>query len=32
MMNIGWWSSYNAIEPYLSKPALSKIGEEMNDL
>ena len=32
MMNIGGWSSYNAIEPYLSKPTPSKIGEEMNDL
>ena len=32
MMEIGGWSSINAIEPYLNKPSPSKIGEEMNDL
>ena len=32
MMDIGGWSSYNAIEPYLNKPTASKIGEEMNNL
>ena len=32
MMEIGGWSSINAIEPYLNKPTASKIGEEMNNL
>ena len=32
MMSIGGWSSYNAIEPYLTKPSSSKIGSEMNGL
>jgi len=30
MMEIGGWSSYAAIEPYLAKPTPSKIGAEMN--
>lgn len=30
MMAIGGWSSYDAIEPYLTKPSSEKIGEEMN--
>lgn len=30
MMEVGGWSSYEAIEPYLTKPTPSKIGEEMN--
>ena len=30
MMEIGGWSSYNAMEPYLTKPSDSKIGEQMN--
>ncbi|MFC6863832.1 site-specific integrase [Halomicroarcula sp. GCM10025817] len=29
MMEIGGWSSYQAIEPYLGKPTPSKIGSEM---
>lgn len=29
MMEIGGWSSYNAIEPYLGKPTCAKIGQEM---
>lgn len=32
MMDIGGWSSYAAIEPYLSKPTPEKIGEELNPL
>lgn len=32
MMEIGGWSSYAAIEPYLAKPTPSKIGAEMNTL
>ena len=32
MMEIGGWSSYNAMEPYLTKPSDSKIGEQMNSL
>jgi integrase len=32
MMEIGGWSSYNSIEPYLAKPTPSKIGEELNAL
>ena len=32
MMEIGGWSSYNSIEPYLAKPTPSKIGEEMNSI
>lgn len=32
MMEIGGWSSYNAIEPYLTKPSRSKIGEELDAL
>jgi len=32
MMEIGGWSSYNSIEPYLAKPTPSKIGEEFNTL
>jgi len=32
MMEIGGWSSYAAIEPYLAKPTPSKIGAEMNNL
>jgi len=31
MMEIGGWSSYAAIEPYLAKPTPSKIGAEMNE-
>lgn len=30
MMEIGGWSSYEAIEPYLTKPSKEKIGQEMN--
>ena len=30
MMEIGGWSSYEAIEPYLTKPTPRKIGAEMN--
>jgi len=30
MMEIGGWSSYNALEPYLTKPSRSTIGEELN--
>lgn len=30
MMEIGGWSSYEAIEPYLTKPSTEKIGQEMN--
>lgn len=30
MMELGNWGSYDAIEPYLTKPTPSKIGEEMN--
>lgn len=30
MMEIGGWSSYDAIEPYLAKPSSEKIGEAMN--
>lgn len=30
MMDIGGWSSYNAIEPYLNKPSREKVGQEMN--
>jgi integrase len=29
MMEIGGWSSYEAIEPYLTKPTPEKIGEEL---
>lgn len=29
MMAIGGWSSYDAIEPYLTEPTSSKIGEAM---
>lgn len=29
MMSIGGWSSYDAIEPYLTKPTPAKIGEEL---
>ena len=29
MMEIGGWSSYEAIEPYLPKPTPAKIGEEL---
>lgn len=32
MMEIGGWSSYNSIEPYLAKPTPSKIGAELNAL
>ncbi|WP_136717566.1 site-specific integrase [Halorientalis salina] len=32
MMEIGGWSSYASIEPYLAKPTPSTIGEEMNAL
>ncbi|OYR57406.1 bacterio-opsin activator [Halorubrum ezzemoulense] len=32
MMEIGGWSSYDAIEPYLTKPTPEKIGQEMGDL
>lgn len=31
MMEIGGWSSYDAIEPYLTKPTPQKIGQEMGD-
>lgn len=30
MMKIGGWSSYDAIEPYLTVPTPEKIGQEMN--
>lgn len=29
MMEIGGWSSYSAMEPYMDKPSPSKIAEEM---
>ena len=32
MMEIGGWSSYDAIEPYLTKPTPQKIGEEMDSV
>jgi integrase len=32
MMEIGGWSDYQSIEPYLRKPSPSKIGDEMNQL
>lgn len=32
MMEIGGWSSYDAIEPYLTKPTPEKIGEEMDSV
>lgn len=32
MMSIGGWGSYDAIEPYLSEPTASKIGDEMNSI
>lgn len=31
MMEVGGWSSYSAIEPYLGKPTASKIGSEMGE-
>lgn len=31
LMEIGGWSSYGAIEPYLTKPTPEKIGEAMGD-
>ncbi|WP_137284200.1 site-specific integrase [Halorussus salinisoli] len=31
MMEIGGWSSYDAIEPYLRKPSPEVIGDEMAD-
>lgn len=31
MMEIGGWSSYEAIEPYLTKPTPEKIGEEFKE-
>jgi integrase len=30
LMSVGGWSSYDAIEPYLTQPSSEKIGEEMN--
>jgi Phage integrase family. len=32
MMEIGGWSSYNSIEPYLAKPTPTKIGDELSAL
>lgn len=32
MMEIGGWSDYQSIEPYLTKPTPSKIGDELNRL
>lgn len=32
MMEIGGWSDYKSIEPYLTKPTPSKIGDELNQL
>jgi len=32
MMEIGGWSSYDAIESYLDKPSPQKIGSEMNSI
>jgi site-specific recombinase XerC len=32
MMEIGGWSSYDSIEPYLTKPTPSKIGQELNQI
>ena len=32
MMAIGGWSSYDAIEPYLTQPSSEKIGAELNML
>lgn len=32
MMEIGGWSSYEAIEPYLTKPTPQKIGEELTNI
>ncbi|NLV09309.1 tyrosine-type recombinase/integrase [Halomicrobium mukohataei] len=31
MMEVGGWSSYDAIEPYLTKPTPEKIGAEFSD-
>ena len=31
MMAIGGWSSYDAIEPYLTQPSSEKIGAELNN-
>jgi hypothetical protein len=32
MMEIGGWSSYEAIEPYLTKPTPAKIGSELSKI
>jgi integrase len=32
MMEIGGWSSYDSIEPYLTKTTPSKIGQELNQI
>ena len=32
MMAVGGWSSYDAIEPYLTHPSSEKIGEELNPI
>lgn len=32
MMEVGGWSSYEAIEPYLSKPTPQKIGSEFSSV
>lgn len=32
MMEVGGWSDYQSIEPYLTKPTSSKIGAELNEL
>lgn len=32
MMEVGGWSDYASIEPYLTKPTPSKIGSELNQL
>jgi integrase len=32
MMEIGGWSSYDAIEPYLTKPTPAKIGQELSKI
>ena len=32
MMEIGGWSDYQSIEPYLAKPSSEKIGEELNSI
>jgi predicted thioesterase len=32
MIDIGGWSSYESIEPYLAQPTPATIGDELNAL